>query len=264
MNTPGAVRNSTNHSEALPIFEGYRDRISFWSFEGDIVRVDQWTETQISSSGGVVMDGSTVSPPRIRGSTKLRQRIWLRRQDGTEVPLAGDESVAVAPGHRIAVVVAKNDKTGKQIIQALVNYTALAAFDLSQPGELSAVEHGGMRRWVSSGGGPLIWWPATAIVCGILNAIVRNHVLSGYKGLNAISAAAADRIDTSWAFWVPFVPLIAWEAVAFFRAQAREQRVNSDYQNHVKEITGKLLAFGPDLSVQPAESPAQLASARTR
>lgn len=96
----------------------------FCAFPGEVVAVERWTETRVSSANGnVLVSGHHVSvtPPKVWADTMARKAVWIRTAD-SEFEMAVPEGTPVRTGHRVHAVA--STVVGRQAGQrsALVNH----------------------------------------------------------------------------------------------------------------------------------------------
>ncbi len=72
---------------------------------GEVIGQQKWSETEISSSGGggyIGPQGGNITAPTISSSSKTKQEIWIREDDGLEFPLElTDSSFSAMQGQRV-------------------------------------------------------------------------------------------------------------------------------------------------------------------
>lgn len=112
----------------LPSGTVSEQEVRFSIVPGEVVGVDRQTDTRFeTTSGSVVAFGNVVNvtAPSITASSKASKRVWVRREDGTELSIVAPDSVEARAGHKVAVVLATGMQLGKPKHQwcAIVNYT---------------------------------------------------------------------------------------------------------------------------------------------
>ncbi len=131
--------------------EGVADPIELWSFPGVVVSIDRWTETVTASAGGLISigeHGSFTVPPAVSTSSQVNQRLWLQVGDEKQVSVPAGENVAVAIGHKVTVIVARNTKTGDQVMHGIVNHTSGTSSLNGHLYEVGSARYSFLQRWM--------------------------------------------------------------------------------------------------------------------
>ncbi len=99
-------------------------KVGFSAVAGEVVAVERWTETQVSSAPGSVRvygDQVTVSPPKIWASAVGRKAVWLRTaSDELQIRVPAD--LAVRQGHRVHAVISTGMDRRDSQWAAIVNH----------------------------------------------------------------------------------------------------------------------------------------------
>lgn len=119
------------------------NRIGFWSVPGEVVAVDRWTETKVSSSHGsvsIIGNNVAVSVPRVWASAVARKAIWIKT-DATELQIPVPEDFAIRTGHRVDAVAASltDGKSGQ--------WSAIVNHDTGRWCQVDRVPPGGAYDW---------------------------------------------------------------------------------------------------------------------
>lgn len=97
--------------------------VGFATVTGEVVAVERWTETRVSSANGSVhVYGNQVSvnPPKVWATAVGRKAIWLKT-DADEVQLSVPESLQVRQGHKVQAVISTGVANGTSQWAAIVN-----------------------------------------------------------------------------------------------------------------------------------------------
>ena len=97
--------------------------VGFAAVRGEVVTIERWTETQVSTAGGSVhVHGNQVSvnPPKVWATTVGRKAIWLKI-DADELQVPVPEDLQVRQGHRVQAVIATGVDNGSSQWAAIVN-----------------------------------------------------------------------------------------------------------------------------------------------
>ncbi len=82
-----------------------RAKLSLFVQCGEIIGQQKWSETEVSSTGGgghIGPQGGSFSAPKITSTTKTKQEIWIREEDGLESSVElTDKAFPVHPGQRV-------------------------------------------------------------------------------------------------------------------------------------------------------------------
>ena len=98
--------------------------VGFAAIRGEVVAVERWTETRVSTAGGsVFVHGNQVSvnPPKVWATAVGRKAIWLK-SDTNEMQVPVPEDLQVRQGHRIQAVIATGVDNGASQWAANVNH----------------------------------------------------------------------------------------------------------------------------------------------
>lgn len=115
----------------------------FWSVPGEVIAVDRWTETQVSSSSGrVLISGQHVSvtPPKVWTDAIARKAVWIRTAD-SEFEMPVPDGVSVRAGHRVHAVA--STVVGKEAGQ----WSALVNHDTGHWNQVDRFPPGGCYGW---------------------------------------------------------------------------------------------------------------------
>lgn len=118
------MSETVDHGRFSLVRDVVGNRIGFWSVSGEVVAVDRWTETTVSSSNGAVStfgNHVTVTPPRVWASTVNRKAVWIRTAS-SEFQVPVPEGLAVRSGHRVHVVAASLTTAVTGQWSAIVNH----------------------------------------------------------------------------------------------------------------------------------------------
>ena len=97
--------------------------VGFATVTGEVVAVERWTETRVSTAGGSVhVYGNQVSvnPPKVWATAVGRKAIWLKT-DADEMEVSVPESFQVRQGHKVQVVISTAIDNGASQWAAIVN-----------------------------------------------------------------------------------------------------------------------------------------------
>jgi hypothetical protein len=98
--------------------------VGFAAVRGEVVNIERWTETRVSTAGGSVhVHGNqvSVSPPKVWATAVGRKAIWVRSSaDEVQVPVP--EDLQVRQGHRVQAVIATGVDNGASQWAAIVNH----------------------------------------------------------------------------------------------------------------------------------------------
>jgi hypothetical protein len=97
--------------------------VGFAAVEGEVVSVERWTETQVSTANGSVhVYGNQVSvnPPKVWAKAVGRKAIWIKTADD-EVQVPVPEDLHVRQGHRVQAVISTGLDNGASQWAAIVN-----------------------------------------------------------------------------------------------------------------------------------------------
>ena len=98
--------------------------VGFAAVRGEVVAVERWTETQVSTANGSVhVHGNQVSvhPPKVWATAVGRKVIWIRTaSDEVQVPVP--EDLQVRQGHRVQAVISTGLENGASQWAAIVNH----------------------------------------------------------------------------------------------------------------------------------------------
>lgn len=112
----------------LPSGKVFEQEVRFSLVSGEVVGVDRQTDTHFETTPGSVMAfGNVVSvtAPSISARSHASKRVWVRKEDGTEMSIAAPDNLEARAGHKVAVLLASGMQQGAPKHQwcAIVNYT---------------------------------------------------------------------------------------------------------------------------------------------
>ncbi len=98
--------------------------VGFATVRGEVVAIERWTETQVSTAAGSVqVHGNQVfvSPPKVWTTAVGRKAIWIR-SGADEVQIPVPENLQVRQGHHVQAVIATGLGNGASQWAAVVNH----------------------------------------------------------------------------------------------------------------------------------------------
>lgn len=112
----------------LPSGKVAEQEVRFSLVHGEVVSVDRLTDTHFETTPGSVMafgNVVNVTSPTVSAYSKASKRVWVRKEDGTELSIAAPDSVETRAGHNVALMVVSGMHLGKPVHQwcAIVNHT---------------------------------------------------------------------------------------------------------------------------------------------
>ena len=155
--------------------------VGFSAVAGEVVAVERWTETQVSTaSGSVQVFGNTVavSPPQVWATAVGRKAIWIRTaSDELQIPVP--ENTQVRQGHRVHAVVSTGVDYGRSQWAAIVNHdtSRWMQVDVYPPSGFYDPFTGFVMAFGGSAGGApgqAIMWLYVVVVCGLFVLVGRS------------------------------------------------------------------------------------------
>lgn len=98
--------------------------VGFSAVSGEVVAVERWTETQVSTASGSVHvfgNNVAVNPPKVWATAVGRKAVWIRTAaDELQIPVP--ENTQVRQGHRVHAVLATGLDADRSQWAAIVNH----------------------------------------------------------------------------------------------------------------------------------------------
>jgi hypothetical protein len=112
----------------LDSFKAGKEDIRFWSFTGEVISQNKYSETHVWSSGGgghLGPRGGHVAAAQTHSSVTTKQEFWLKLDDGTEKSVQlGGYDIPLRESQKISILMAQTETSESAYYAALINHTS--------------------------------------------------------------------------------------------------------------------------------------------
>lgn len=112
----------------LDSFKAGKEDIKFWSFTGEVISQNKYSETHVWSSGGggnIGPRGGHVAAVQTHSSVTTKQDFWLKLDDGTEKSVQlGGYDIPLRERQKISILMAHTETSESAYYAALINHAS--------------------------------------------------------------------------------------------------------------------------------------------
>lgn len=112
----------------LDSFKAGKEDIRFWSFTGEVISQNKYSETHVWSSGGggnIGPRGGHLAAAQTHSSVTTKQEFWLKLDDGTEKSVQlGGYDIPLRESQKISILMAQTETSESAYYAALINHAS--------------------------------------------------------------------------------------------------------------------------------------------